>query len=218
VSENRGPEIAVAKGSLQETDNTDDAVRRLLSNYEIGQKLRHLRLRKKIALADLGKQTGLSSSMLSQLENGKLVPTLPTLVRIAIVFDVGLEHFFTDQKTRRVFPIVRADERLRFPDEPNSAIPRYYFEVLAYSAADKSISAYLADFPRRDAKSDRPHTHEGSEFVHVLVGSLTINYQSEDYVLNAGDSVYFDASEPHSYAGRTDESTRAIVITSLARP
>jgi transcriptional regulator with XRE-family HTH domain len=211
------PEVTVDKPILRETENNEDGVRRLLSNYEIGQKLRQLRLRKKIALVDLGKHTGLSASMLSQLENGKLVPTLPTLARIAMVFDVGLEHFFTDRKAKRVFSIVRANERLRFPDLADSAIPGYFFEVLAFGATDKSLSAYLAEFPKREGRIARHHCHDGAEFVHVLSGVLAINYQSEDYILHAGDSVYFDASEPHSYTGRSDDIVRAIVVTSLPR-
>ena len=216
-AEHSTPEITVDKARLRDTESGDAGVRKLLSNYEIGHKLRQLRLRKKIALVDLGKHTGLSASMLSQLENGKLVPTLPTLARIAMVFDVSLEHFFSDRKSKRVFSIVRADERLRFPDQPDSAIPGYFFEVLAFGTPDKSMSAYLADFPKRDGKIVRHHSHDGSEFVHVLAGSLTVNYQSEDHILNAGDSVYFDASEPHSYTGRTEEASRAIVVTSLPR-
>jgi transcriptional regulator with XRE-family HTH domain len=217
VTEDSGTEINADKVRLKVTENPDDVVRRLLSNYEIGQKLRQLRLRKKIALVDLGKHTGLSASMLSQLENGKLVPTLPTLARIAMVFDVGLEHFFTDRKAKRVFSIVRTEERIRFSEQADSPIPGYFFEVLAFGATDKSMSAYLADFPKREEKIARHHWHDGSEFVHVLAGSLAINYQSEDYILNAGDSVYFDASEPHSYTGRTDEDARALVVTSLPR-
>jgi len=210
-------EVNADKTVLRETESNDEGVRRLLSNYEIGQKLRQLRLRKKIALVDLGKHTGLSASMLSQLENGKLVPTLPTLARIAMVFDVGLEHFFTDRKAKRVFSIVRSTERLRFPDLADSAIPGYFFEVLAFGATDKAMSAYLAEFPKRDGKVSRHHCHDGSEFMHVLSGTLAINYQAEDYLLHTGDSVYFDASEPHSYTGRSDESARALVVTSLPR-
>jgi len=209
--------VTLDKVILKETESTGNGVDRLLSNYDIGHKLRQLRLRKKIALVDLGKHTGLSASMLSQLENGKLIPTLPTLARIAMVFDVGLEHFFTDRKTRRVFSIVRSTERLRFPDQPDSAIPGYYFEVLSFGATDKSMSAYLADFPRREGRSPRHHSHDGAEFLHVLSGTLTVNYQSEDYNLDAGDSVYFDASEPHSYTCRTGEGARALVVTMLPR-
>src|SRR6476661_10042748 len=101
------------------TETGPETIHRVLSAYEIGRKLRQLRLRKKIALVDLGRHTGLSASMLSQLENGKLVPTLPTLARIAMVFDVGVDHFFADRKKRRLFAITRATDRIRFPERPD---------------------------------------------------------------------------------------------------
>jgi transcriptional regulator with XRE-family HTH domain len=207
----------VDEAKLTDTESSEKTLRRILSGYEIGTKLRQLRLRKKIALVDLGRHTGLSASMLSQLENGKLVPTLPTLARIAMVFDVGLEHFFADNRLKRPFTVVRAEERLRFPERPDSPVPGFYFEVLAFGTGDKSISAYLADFPRHAPKEVREHAHEGSELVHVLEGVLGIHYQSEDHLLQAGDSVYFDASEPHSYFGQSETPARAIIITSPPR-
>lgn len=210
--------LSEAKTTLKVTENSDESIRRLLVNYDIGAKLRHLRLRKKIALVDLGKHTGLSASMLSQLENGKLIPTLPTLARIATVFDVGLEHFFADKKSRRTFSIVRATQRLRFPDLQDSPVPGYYFEVLSFGATDKALGAYLAEFPPQGGYPVTAHQHEGAEFVHVVQGVLAINYQSEDHFLSAGDSVYFDASETHSYSGQSQEPARAIVVTTPARP
>jgi transcriptional regulator with XRE-family HTH domain len=210
--------ISEDKTMLKSTESSEESIRKLLTNYDIGLKLRQLRLRKKIALVDLGRHTGLSASMLSQLENGKLIPTLPTLARISAVFDVGLEHFFADKKAKRVFSIVRAAERLRFPEAPDSPVPGYFFECLAFGATDKVLGAYLAEFPFRKDDAAAPHQHEGAEFIHVLQGVLAINYQSEEHFLNAGDSVYFDASESHSYSGQSQEPTRAIVVTSPARP
>ena len=185
----------------------------MLSSYEIGSKLRRLRLRKKIGLVDLGKHTGLSASLLSQLENGKTMPTLPTLARIAMVFDVGLDYFFDNQRSKRVFGVTRARERLRFPDRPDNPIPAYFFEVLAFSAKEKRVSAYVAEFPARKGEEVREHFHEGWELVHVLSGSLVIRFESEEHLLEAGDSVYFDALEPHAYRGDSDPPAQAIVIT-----
>lgn len=206
-------DVSRSKDTLKAAESTDETIRRALSHYDIGHKLRQLRLRKKIALVDLGKHTGLSASMLSQLENGKLIPTLPTLARIALVFDVGLDHFFGEKRNKRVFAIVRAEERLRFPERPDSPIPGYFFEVLTFGTPDKGLSAYLAEFPCRIPSEAHEHAHDGSEFIHVLAGILAINYQTEEHVLHAGDSVYFDASEAHSYYGQSDPPTKAIVIT-----
>lgn len=199
-------------------ENSEATIRRVLSAYEIGKKLRQLRLKKKIALVDLGKHTGLSASMLSQLENGKLVPTLPTLARIAMVFDVGLDHFFADKRRRKMFSIVRATERIRFPETPDVPTPNYFFECLAFNAQDKGIQAYLAEFPQIDSNKAHEHSHDGAEFLFVLQGRLVIRFQDEDHTLLCGDSVYFDASEPHSYRGLDGNAAKCIVITTPPRP
>ena len=191
----------------------DQTIHRVLATYDIGQKLRQLRLRKKIALVDLGKHTGLSASMLSQLETGKMVPTLPTLARIAMVFDVGLDYFFDDKRRRKIFTIVRKSERIQFPDRADSVEPSYFFECLAFSAQEKGLQAYLAEFPHRGPEEFRPHLHEGSEFIFVTRGELTIACQGEDHLLQEGDSVYFDSSEPHSYRAGSANNAQALVVT-----
>jgi transcriptional regulator with XRE-family HTH domain len=181
-----------------------ETIQRILSSYDVGRKLRQLRLRKKIALVDLGKHTGLSPSLLSQLENGKMIPTLPTLARIALVFDVGLEHFFGDKRGQKLFSVVRAKERMRFPERADNPNPSYFFECLAFSTQGKGLQAYLAEFPRRSPGDMSEHFHEGSEFLFVLEGSLAIRFQGADHDLQAGDSVHLDSSEPGG---------RAVVIT-----
>jgi transcriptional regulator with XRE-family HTH domain len=218
ITEKPGAVVSDGKTKFKTAESSEETIRRVLAGYDIGQKLRHLRLRKKIALVDLGKHTGLSASMLSQLENGKLVPTLPTLARIAMVFDVGLEFFFGDRRSKKVFSIVRAEERLVFPELPDSPVPGYYFEVLAYGAMEKSMSAYLAEFPSREPSEVREHSHDGAEFLHVFSGELTLYYEGQEHVLHSGDSAYFDASDPHSYNGRSDPAAKAIVVITPPRP
>jgi transcriptional regulator with XRE-family HTH domain len=207
------------------TESGDETITRILSTYDIGRKLRQLRLRKKIALVDLGKHTGLSASMLSQLENGKLVPTLSTLARISMVFDVGLEHFFGERRGKKTFAVVRAAERLRFPDRADSPTPSYFFECLAFAAQGKGLQAYLAEFPSRSAAEVQEHFHEGAELIFVLEGSIAIRFEGEETILERGDSVYFDSSEPHAYRGlspglsdaSSPEMARALVVTTPPR-
>src|SRR6201987_4015660 len=93
-----------------------DTISQGLGRYSIGEKLRTLRLKKSMGLVELGQHTGLSPAMLSKLERGKLFPTLPTLLRIAMVFGVGLDFFFADERKRHVVSIVRKQERLKFPE------------------------------------------------------------------------------------------------------
>src|ERR1700745_1893291 len=89
-----------------------------LRPYSIGEKIRGLRLKKGMGLVELGKHTGLSAALLSKLGRGKLFPTLPTLLRIALVFTVGMDFFFTDERKRRIVAVVRAQDRVRFPERP----------------------------------------------------------------------------------------------------
>jgi quercetin dioxygenase-like cupin family protein len=113
--------------------------------------------------------------------------------------------------------MVRADERIQFPERPDLSKPAYFFECLDFSAPDKGTQAYLAEFPRRSPGETREHYHDGSEFIYVLEGVLTVLHGSEEYTLKAGDSVYFDASEPHSYRGSSRQPARAIVVTAPPR-
>jgi len=101
-----------------------------LGRYSIGEKLRTLRLRNHMGLVELGKHTSLSAPLLSKLERGKLFPTLPTLMRIAMVFGVGLDFFFTDDRKDRGVGIVRKEERVRFPERPGTQDVPYHFESL----------------------------------------------------------------------------------------
>src|SRR5829696_756176 len=105
-----------------------------LDQYGIGAKLRALRLKKKMGLVELGQHSGLSPALLSKIERGKLVPTLPTLLRIALVFSVGLEHFFTETARKPVLAIVRRADRKRFPQRLGAVNPSYHFESLDYPA------------------------------------------------------------------------------------
>ena len=200
------------KPTSADPETSTETIHRFLAGYDLGRKLRQLRLRKKIGLADLSKHTGLSPSMLSQLENGKMIPTLPTLSRIAMVFDVGLDHFF-DGKSHGLISIVRAGDRLRFPERSDTANPMYFFECLAFATQSKGMQAYLAEFPAREGTEFPEHSHEGAEFLFVLEGKLLIRFQGHDYDLNEGDSVYMESIESHGYKATSENGARAVVVT-----
>jgi len=184
-----------------------------LSRYSIGEKLRTLRLRKSMGLVELGKHTGLSAALLSKLERGKLFPTLPTLLRIAMVFGVGLDFFFTDERKRRVVGVVRGNERLRFPERPGTQDVQYYFECLDYRATERKLSAFLADFQELPAEKAKPHQHPGVEFLYILKGSLTLKIASDEYVLETEDSIYFDSAVLHSYRRRGSKPCVGVIVT-----
>ena len=190
-----------------------DTISEGLGRYSIGEKLRSLRLRKSMGLVELGKHTSLSAALLSKLERGKLFPTLPTLLRIAMVFGVGLDYFFTDERKRRIVGVVRKDERVRFPERPGAQDVQYFFECLDYRATERKLSAFLADFQELPVEKLKPHQHAGIEFLYVLKGSLAIKIGSDEYVLEAEDAIYFDSAVPHSYRRRGAKPCTGVIVT-----
>ena len=184
-----------------------------LERYSIGEKLRSLRLRKSMGLVELGKHTGLSAALLSKLERGKLFPTLPTLLRIALVFGVGLDYFFTDERKRRVVGMVRKEERVRFPERSGHPTFSTTSNALDYKANERKLSAFLADFQELPTDKIKPHQHAGVEFLYVLKGSLTVKIASEEFLLESEDALYFDSAVAHSYRRRGPKPCIGLIVT-----
>ena len=192
---------------------TSEAITQGLGRYSIGEKLRTLRLRKSMGLVELSRHTGLSAALLSKLERGKLFPTLPTLLRIAMVYSVGLDFFFTDERKRRVVSVVRKEDRVRFPERPGTHEVPYFFEVLDYKATERKMSAYVAEFQEGAPEKAKPHHHPGVELLYVMKGSLTLRIGSEEFQLDAEDAIYFDAAVQHSYRRRGPKPCTGVIVT-----
>jgi transcriptional regulator with XRE-family HTH domain len=190
-----------------------DTITEGLGRYYIGEKLRALRRRKSMGLVELGRHTGLSAALLSKLERAKLFPTLPTLLRIAMVFGVGLDYFFTDERKRRVVGVVRKRDRVRFPERPGLTDVPYYFECLDFRAHERKLSAFLADFQDVPPEKAKPHQHAGIEFLYVMKGTLGMKIASDEYVLEAEDAIYFDSALPHSYRRLHQKPCLAVLVT-----
>jgi transcriptional regulator with XRE-family HTH domain len=184
-----------------------------LARYEIGPKIRALRLKKKMGLVELGRHSGLSSALLSKIERGRLFPTLPTLLRIALVFSVGLEYFFSDARDQPVCVVVRKAERQRFPERPGTRTPAYRFECLDFPAAERLMNGYYAEFDASVTTTTAAHQHAGAEFIYVIQGRLSIAFDGREETIEAGDAIYFDADRPHSYRRQGTRKCTAIVVT-----
>jgi len=182
-----------------------------LATYQIGPRIKTLRLKKQMALAQLGEHSGLSTAMLSKIERGQLFPTLPTLLRIALVFGVGLEFFF--DRTGPRIAVTRKNERLRLPIPAGAAAASYFFESLDYPLADRRMEAFLAEFPGGSPPSD-PHQHGSEELIYVVEGALTVTVENETTTLFPGDAMTFDSSVPHCYQSAEKASCTAIIVAS----
>jgi quercetin dioxygenase-like cupin family protein/DNA-binding XRE family transcriptional regulator len=184
-----------------------------LQAYGIGEKMRALRLRKKMGLVELGQHTGLSPALLSKIERGKMFPTLPTLLRVALVFSVGLNHFFGGGQRRPALAVVRAADRVSFPNRAGARQPAYRFECLDYPVTERLLNAYFVQFEAAGAEQAEPHQHDGAEIVFVISGTLAVTVGSDDHVLQEGDSIYFDPSPAHGYRRVGRRACTAVVVT-----
>ena len=182
-----------------------------LEHYRIGPKIRALRLQKNMGQGQLAEHTGLSPALLSKIERGQLFPTLPTLLRIAMVFGVGLEYFFVEGERPPPVAVTRQKDRLRLPDRPSEETPCYLFESLNFPATDRKMGAYLAEFPCYSRPS-KPHQHAGSEFIYVLKGRLLVNVGGDDTALAEGDAMQFDSDTPHSYRRHGEGPALVIIV------
>jgi len=184
-----------------------------LTEYAIGEKLRALRLRKKMGLVELGGHTGLSPALLSKIERGRIFPTLPTLLRIALVFSVGLDYFFAGAREKPMLALARKGSRVVLPERAGARDVAYRFESLDYGATERRFNAYYAEFLPQPKDRMRPHSHPGVEFLYVLQGTLHLQVAEQEHALEAGDAIYLDSHVPHAYRRAGTRSCCAIVIT-----
>src|SRR5258707_13925765 len=103
-----------------------EAAEAFSAEKRIGERIKHLRLKKSMGLVELGRHTGLSASFLSQLETGRVVPTLRNLARISMVFSKDLSYFF-EPEPQTLFRVHRAKDRVRLP-QSGVADPAYFFQ------------------------------------------------------------------------------------------
>jgi transcriptional regulator with XRE-family HTH domain len=183
-----------------------------IAEKRIGERIRRLRLKRSMGLVELGRHAGLSASFLSQLETGRVVPTLRNLARIAMVFGRDLSYFF-EPEPHPLFRVHRRTERVRLP-QSGVDDPTYYFESLAYMVPDRQLDPYYAEFvPAKKSSEIRPHVHPGYEFLYLLQGELEIRHGEHVHMLVAGDSAYFDAGTAHAYRCAGNTPAVALIVT-----
>jgi transcriptional regulator with XRE-family HTH domain len=205
-------EPAIRTESVMTSQVDSETAEQFIAEKHIGERIKRLRLKKSMGLVELGRHTGLSASFLSQLETGRVVPTLRNLARVAMVFSKDLSYFF-EQEPQSLFRVHRRKDRVRLP-QTGVDDPTYFFESLGYMVPDRLMDPYFAEFvPHRKGQEIRPHVHPGYEFLYILYGELEIRHGDQVTMLEAADTVYFDASTPHSYYCAGKSPTGALIVT-----
>jgi transcriptional regulator with XRE-family HTH domain len=181
------------------------------ASSHLGQRIKRLRLKRSMGLVELGKVTGLSASFLSQLETGRVVPTLRNLARISLVFNKDLSHFFeTEEKS--IFRVQRKRDRVRLT--MGSPEPAYIAESFSILVPEGGMRPCIAEFlPGESREPFHPDKYPGVEMVYVLDGSMELERNGEMHRLQERDLMYISGETERSYHCEGEKPAQALIIS-----
>ncbi len=162
---------------------------------ELAQRIRSLRLDRRLTLEEVASRTGLTRSWFSKVENFRVTPSLPALGKIAEALGVSIADLLSGLDKKPTLIVVRKDERKtveRNRSKQNTAV----YESLAHKRTNRAMDPLLVTIPPGVAR-EKALTHEGEEFLMVQSGSIEFEYEGEKHALKSGDCLYFDATVSH---------------------
>jgi transcriptional regulator with XRE-family HTH domain len=173
----------------------------------MGQKIKEIRRDQNLTLSDVAHMTGLTESLLSQIENSKANPSITTLLAISKALNTPAGTFF-DTAEPGDSPVVRKSER-QLARTSNGI--NYY----PMTPVDKGnpIEVLYNEF-QPGAETGDEIRHEGVECGIVLEGKLEVTINGTIYILNAGDSITINSDQPHKIRNISDKPSTAIWIDS----
>lgn len=170
---------------------------------EMGSLIRALRRKQNISIEQLAEKTGLSTGLISQLERDLTGPSVASLWKIAKALNVSMNYFF--EKYEENSPIVRKGDRKKI-QLPNSNIT---YELLCPDL-QKSIEMLLVKIEPGECSTEDKIGHEGEECGYVITGTLKIKWGDKEYILEEGDSIYYDSTVPHRYVNCGDKTSVSV--------
>jgi DNA-binding transcriptional MerR regulator/mannose-6-phosphate isomerase-like protein (cupin superfamily) len=166
------------------------------SGGAIGGRLRQLRLRRQLSLAQVAKAVGISVGFLSAIERSQMSASISTLRKLARFYKTNILDFFDPAEAGS--HLVRPSDR-----KVLEAGPGVRMELLAWGKT--VMEPHLFRIAPK-AGSGESYTHEGEEFLLVLQGELQLALEGKEFHLKSGDSFYFESATPHRWSnpGRTE--------------
>jgi transcriptional regulator with XRE-family HTH domain len=176
---------------------------------EIGSRIRDLRTGAGFSLRVLAERSGLNINTLSLIENGRTSPSVSTLQQLATALQLPLVRFFESP---------RVEKEVVFT--PSSAGPHVPFgSTMLYNLASDfgrgRIQSFEVELPPGTGSGEQLIVHTGQEMVYCLQGEIHYRIREESYHLRTGDSLIFEAHQPHCWINQTTETTR-ILLTMIS--
>lgn len=163
----------------------------------IGRRLKEARRAKGLTLAQLAARTGLSIGTLSQAERGLVSPTVRTIYSVSTALATSPAWIIDPDGASRYDPdgpyitrVSRRKEILR----ANGVVK----EIITPSTL-RAYKGYFVEIEPGGSSGDTPYTHSGEEIGHVISGSLTIEIDGVEYILQSGDCFAFPSDLKHRF-------------------
>ncbi len=168
---------------------------------DIGSKIRSIRNRKKITIAHMCEETGLSKGFISNIENNNTSPSISTLQTIASFLKVPLPYLLLEKDEHMT--VIRKNER----EVTTSQVSNLKIEHLA---SRDGLSIRLVEFPQ-GASTEGKNAHEGEECHLVLKGKILAEQGEDTYFLEEGDTFSWCASVPHYVKNVGDDMAKVLI-------
>jgi len=172
----------------------------------VGQRLRELRIERGLSIRALAKQSGLNVNTLSMIENGKTSPSVSTLQQAATALKAPINAFFETQIYPQSIVYQKAGNRL------SAAFTHGTLANLGAGFTHSGIEPFVVTLEPQADSGDIPIVHTGLEFVYCLEGSLTYEVEGENFTLDSGDSLLFEAHLPHRWRNDGNTSCRSLLL------
>jgi len=173
----------------------------------VGDGIRAVRQSRGLSTRGLARLSGVSQPSLSNIENGRVAPSLKTLYAIAEAMGAGpgaLLPTATEKLQEHAQPIAHGAS-------DSGEVP--VRTTLLHAAQDSALEVYLVE-QRSDYHDPDRFGHDGEDIIHVLSGRAELIYGASTLALAAGDTVWFDGGPPHIFRTYPDSGVVALIVTS----
>ena len=183
-------------------------------SINVGEKIKNFREAKNITREELSERSGLGIDQIVSIEENTNLPSLAPLIKIARVMGVRLGTFLDDND--ELGPVVtrKADkiESISFSNNDSKSRKHMDYYSLSKAKSGRHIEPFIIDIIASDAAIYTPSSHEGEEFIYVLEGTVEINYGKERYVLEPGDSIYYDSIVAHHVHAYNNDAAKILAV------
>ncbi len=180
----------------------------------IGRKIRETRLRQQMKLQEVAGSAGISKGLLSRIENGRTVPSLPVLLSLIQALKVPMDAFFGGIDLTPPAPYVHR-KALDYASAGKEAAAGFLSQhILSQNLLNVALEASILTL--QPGSQREPVITEGYEFKYVLQGEVEYRLGDDTVLLQTGDSLFFHGQIPHVPANRTTEPASLLVIYLLS--